>query len=38
VSVKQIKSFDVHRAEKEEAGKNVQTCVDCHNPHTTVSE
>ena len=38
VSVKQIQSFDIHRAEKEDAKKDVQTCVDCHNPHTTVSE
>ncbi len=37
-SVKQIASFDSHRAEKAEAKQDAQTCVDCHNPHTTVSE
>ena len=32
-SVSQIKSFALHRAEKEESKADVQTCVECHDPH-----
>ncbi len=37
-SLSQVKSLALHLAEKEKSGTDAQTCVECHDPHTTLSE